>query len=290
MIGIYKIQNLINNKSYIGKSVSIEDRWNKHKSNCFNKNSKSYDFAIYRAMRKYGSENFSFEILEKFDKIDQQFLGEREQYWIKQFDSFYNGYNMTLGGDGRPILEIELDEFVEIYNQTKSLSKTASILGCSVDTVKSRLKIAEVEILEYGNTQIQGSRVPLKGIIQFNKNQEKIQEFNSVFEAAKFIQEEKKLQTSLKAIGGALSKCATGKTKSSYGYIWKYKEEQNFLNFSEKPSRQTLKEEIRFKTFSELARKYQVSVSTICKWCSLYNLPSTKREIKTYSDLEWVNI
>lgn len=46
-------------------------------------------------MNKYGISNFTFEIIEECDK---QSLNEREIYWIEYYDSFHNGYNMTIGG------------------------------------------------------------------------------------------------------------------------------------------------------------------------------------------------
>jgi hypothetical protein len=51
-------------------------------------------------MRKYGINNFSFEILELCPRIK---LNERERYWVKFYDSYYNGYNQTEGGDNAPI-------------------------------------------------------------------------------------------------------------------------------------------------------------------------------------------
>lgn len=96
--GIYKITNLINNKSYIGKSSNIEERWRYHKSN-YN-NSKEYNKILYEAFRKYGIENFSFEIIELLENEYDIKSNEREQYWIDYFNSFHFGYNMTEGGDG----------------------------------------------------------------------------------------------------------------------------------------------------------------------------------------------
>lgn len=63
--GIYKIENLINHKCYIGQSVKIEQRWKNHKITAKNLNDKNYDNPLYRAIRKYGIENFSFEIIEE---------------------------------------------------------------------------------------------------------------------------------------------------------------------------------------------------------------------------------
>lgn len=52
-------------------------------------------------------------------------------------------------------------------------------------------------------------------------------------------------------------------------------------------NRDTLKDLIRNKSFTEIGKIYQVSDNAIRKWCDKLNLPRTKREIKTYSDKEW---
>ena len=85
MIGIYKIENLITNKIYIGQSTSIERRWKDHKNTAFNENDKSYNYPLYKAIRKYGVDNFSFEVLEECE-IEE--LNEKEKFYISKFNSF----------------------------------------------------------------------------------------------------------------------------------------------------------------------------------------------------------
>ena len=87
MIGIYKIINKINGKCYIGQSTQIEKRWSKHKNTSHNQTSKAYDYPLYRAFRKYGIENFSFEILEECSNLE---LNEKEKYWINYYNPEYN--------------------------------------------------------------------------------------------------------------------------------------------------------------------------------------------------------
>lgn len=60
MIGIYKITNTVNNKKYIGQSVNITDRWREHRKRA--NNGTEY---LYQAMRRYGIQNFIFEVVEE---------------------------------------------------------------------------------------------------------------------------------------------------------------------------------------------------------------------------------
>lgn len=98
--GIYLIQNNINKKNYIGKSFDIEKRWKYHKENYQSK--KEYDKPLYRAFRYYGLDNFTFSIIELIDNYNKNVnvVNEREQYWIKFYQGFTDGYNATIGGDG----------------------------------------------------------------------------------------------------------------------------------------------------------------------------------------------
>lgn len=100
--GIYKITNKLNNKCYIGKSNNIENRFNYHKNNY--KCDKEWNKTLYKAFRKYGIENFNFEIIENIQDYDN-INNDREKYWISFYDSYNNGYNETLGGDGEITVE-----------------------------------------------------------------------------------------------------------------------------------------------------------------------------------------
>lgn len=99
--GIYKVTNNINGKIYIGQSVNIYARWNHHKSCCLNSKCHEYNSPFYRALRKYGYENFTFEILEQCDVNE---LDAKEIEYIQRYNSFIyssnsNGYNNSIGGN-----------------------------------------------------------------------------------------------------------------------------------------------------------------------------------------------
>lgn len=90
-------------KSYIGQVMDKppEKRWGMNGSGYTTNNAK-HKFA--NAIRKYGWENFEHEILLKIECEDEEelwfWLDEWECYYIEKYDSFYNGYNSTLGGKG----------------------------------------------------------------------------------------------------------------------------------------------------------------------------------------------
>lgn len=120
IIGIYKITNIINNKSYIGQSTNIERRFKEH---CY----KGYRSRIMLdiAIKKYGKENFTFEVIEE---CEPDKLNERETYWIKYYDTVESGYNSSYGGDfqsrgsnnGRALITEEDVVNIRIaYNQHK---------------------------------------------------------------------------------------------------------------------------------------------------------------------------
>ena len=95
MYCVYKITNLINNKCYIGSSIRVQERWQQHKNVAFNSNHKHYHYPLYQAFRKYGLENFSFEILnDNFNSAIE--MQDYEKNMIIFFNSLSNGYNQTL--------------------------------------------------------------------------------------------------------------------------------------------------------------------------------------------------
>lgn len=99
MIGIYKITNKINNKSYIGQSINIEQRIATHFWAAYKENLPSYNYHLYQAIRKYGKENFEVKILATVPKDKIKLLNELEINFIKQYNSYHNGYNMNEGGN-----------------------------------------------------------------------------------------------------------------------------------------------------------------------------------------------
>lgn len=97
MMTVYK-HTSPSGRSYIGiTKFTIEERFSNHIKSAKNK----CDTSFQKAIIKYGSENFKSEILEVCENLEK--ANKLEKYYIKLFDTFQNGYNMTEGGYGRPV-------------------------------------------------------------------------------------------------------------------------------------------------------------------------------------------
>lgn len=147
MIGIYKIENLINGKVYIGQSVDIKGRWNEHKlvnSRASKDALKRQKYPLYLAFEKYGLDNFSFEVIEECPVEE---LNEKEQFYIKKYNSYIdfpnsNGYNLTLGGDGtRKVTEEQILNILKLWDEGKTTGEIMDILHVEKHAIIKYLKL-----------------------------------------------------------------------------------------------------------------------------------------------------
>jgi len=90
----------ITNKGYTGKTIHFSKRIREHRSDAFNIKYKAYNSHFYRAIRKYGWDNFEWKVLQ--DNIPEQYLLDTEKFYIFLFGTFREGYNDTEGGDQPP--------------------------------------------------------------------------------------------------------------------------------------------------------------------------------------------
>jgi group I intron endonuclease len=90
---IYLITNKVNGQKYVGQTTQqLNKRWKQH---IYESNRMSRK-PIHRAFRKYGVDKFNIKVI---DECDESLLNEREEYWIKHYNTFVEGYNATTGGD-----------------------------------------------------------------------------------------------------------------------------------------------------------------------------------------------
>lgn len=242
---IYKITNLINNKTYIGQTIqNPKDRFYQHKRNSIDDSSKEYNYPLYRAFRKYGVDNFSFEIIE--ENIEQSELCNKEKNYIIFYNSHgEGGYNQTLETTN-PMLNEEVVNKVKqsarervgrrialvnegvIVEKFISLTEAADKYGLSSTKIFAvcqgkqrhtknyvfRFLNEDGEIVEpipqYDTSRHSGAKRSVVGINV--KTNEEI-EFISIAEAQR-------------ATGATnISKVLNGKYTQSAGFKWKYKEE-----------------------------------------------------------------
>ena len=226
MCGIYKIENLINGKIYIGKSINIHKRFKSHINDSFNENKPSYDHLIHKAIRKYGVENFSFDIIERCDEKE---LNEKETYWISFYDCCVldgkeKGYNMTRGGEGSS--SIDINKIHELWDNGLSIKEISDELHYDRHAVSIRIKEYTNYTPEQGKTRkcsiIAKNRQ--KAICQYNLSGEFINEYKSIVEASE--------NTGI----GYRTICSNvqGKTSSAGGFQWAYKDEATPKKYSVK--------------------------------------------------------
>lgn len=143
--GIYKLTSP-SGKSYVGQSIKIESRFLDYKRLKCKDQPK-----IYNALKKYGPNNFQFEILEQCDITS---LDEMEKLYIKRLQSIKNGYNCRLGYSGSPKrigvykgnqnIEFLIDEV--LYTSVGEASKK---LGIPAKTIHNRLRSPNIQFTNY---------------------------------------------------------------------------------------------------------------------------------------------
>lgn len=261
MTGIYKITNLINGKSYIGQSINIEKRFISHKQRAFNKKDRDYNKHLYCSIRKYGLNNFSFEILEECS-IDE--LNDRERYYIIKYNSFLNGYNLTLGGDSS--------------RAKSSKQQIAGIVKDLKTTILSHKDIANkwnvsIEMVQGINTgrywHLDNEKYPLQ-----NRNAQWARRKNLTLDGYIDKKENFCLDCGKKISKNSLRCCSCEGNR---------RKKENILPVI----RDELKDLIRTIPFTTIGKQFNVSDNAVRKWCDKYHLPRTKKEINSYSDEEW---
>lgn len=216
MCGIYKIENLINGKVYIGKSINIQKRFKSHINDSFNENKSSYNHLIHKAIRKYGVENFSFDIIEQCDENE---LNTKEMHWISVYDCCIldgkdKGYNMTRGGDGSS--SVDIGKIYELWDKGLSIIEISEVLHYDRHTVSIRVK-------EYSNYTLEDNKIRKSNLIakfhqkqvyQYSLEGEFIDKYDSIEHASK------QTRVGYRAICSNVQ----GKTQSAGGFQWSYQD------------------------------------------------------------------
>ena len=245
---IYKITNNINNKIYIGQTRLPEPRrWQQHVWHA-NNNPSTDCLLLCQAIQKYGKDNFTREIIEE---VDEEQLNEREQYWIRVYNSTDKaiGYNLSLGGEGHS--KFEDKEIVAAFEKYGSVIEVSRYLNLSREQVSRRLQ---------GMGYITTREIPIK---QYTPDGKLVAIYPTVAEASK--------QTGISASGISSTNALT-----AGGYIWlRDKPDNSIEQYLEKLRLENknlpgieqydFNGELvgEFKTAAEAARALNINVSSI---------------------------
>jgi group I intron endonuclease len=244
MVGIYKIVNKTNNKIYVGQSIDIEERWKQHQWKAFNSNELAYNSAIHSAFRKYGLENFYYEVIEECPPEE---LNEREIYWIEQLQSVVpNGYNILSGGQGESrqtrqlcctkcgkeisrysksglcsscvklILEIPKEDLHNMLVEYEgNFTQVGKLYGLSDNAIRKKCENYDLPTHSADYKVAPTPKKPYeRAVKQIDvKTGKVIQIFCSANEAARSLG---------KAKGNHITEVCKGKGKTAHGYKWEY--------------------------------------------------------------------
>jgi predicted GIY-YIG superfamily endonuclease len=218
-IGIYKIENLINGKIYIGQSIDIEKRWSVHKAE-LNRNYHCNNH-LQNAWNKYGEENFEFVIIEECDNSQ---LNEREIYWIDKYGSYINGYNLTSGGGNtesfsKPVIQFDCNgnELCRFLSVSEAETSTNICYSQISECCCNKRKTAGGYIWQYADgftaiSQWHFDARTRRKIKQLTMDRQLINIFPNSAEA--------------KRVTGvcdtSIIRCCHGKLKTAGGYIWRF--------------------------------------------------------------------
>lgn len=192
---IYGWYCIVTDKWYIGQTIDEQGRFKRHIDDAINKKDNIH---FHRALRKYGLDNWVYCILES--NILKVNLNLKEQEWIEYYDSFYNGYNLTLGGRKNTIFSEESRRKLSKSHKGK---KTWNSGKTNIYSNETRRKMSESH-----KGKPCGHPRPVN---KYDLNGNYIRTYNSIAEAK--IQNHK---------CSNIVKVCRGERKQTGGFIWKY--------------------------------------------------------------------
>lgn len=244
LCGIYKIENKINGKVYIGQSVNIKKRIYMHRYKAYNeKEKRTYDLYLYAAIRKYGKENFLYTIIEQCDK---KLLNDREQYWIKYYKSNQkeHGYNLSDGGNS-------------IYIQNAKANSNITIKKNKISKVKDLLLNSDLSIKEIAKE----CNITKQSVTNINRGHS-------------WFQEDIKypIRNTREKTVYYCSKCGVPVSSKKSKLCRKCDAEHQHKIRGHFTDIETFKKDLDNYGLRELSKKYNVSEQTIYRWSKKYNL------------------
>ena len=141
LCSIYCFTNLINGKKYIGSTIQAPNvRYNQHIYNVGHDGTHQYEYPLYCAIRKYGIENFKFEVIFQTECSEEE-IRLIEADYIHEFNTLApNGYNQTTN-TLHPINAIET--YAKMSNTKRELAKKVALVDENNNIIKVFRSIAD---------------------------------------------------------------------------------------------------------------------------------------------------
>jgi len=251
---IYLIINKINDKKYIGKtSRPLSKRIAEHKydSQIYSNKNKTY---LHRAMNKYGFDNFEFNILEKIQSDNlKEFndeLNKLEIYYINKFNTYNNGYNITLGGDGCCGYEISEEHKRAVSKAHKGIplsddhkAKIKLFMSSDKNPNIGRIPSEESKVKQSNSMRgkLLGEKNPMHGKKRPDLSERNLKGSIKVCQIDLQTNQLIRIWDSLREIQrvtgfnrSCISDCCKDKTKQSHGFLWRYYDD--YINKKENES------------------------------------------------------
>lgn len=142
---VYKCYCELTNKYYIGITITdLENRKSQHIREAFNPSTENYNCHFHRAIRKYGKDSFTWDIILNLSCTNKEdliySLKNLEIKYVDQYNSYDNGYNSTRGGDTITIIEKPVDVYDidgNLINTFSSRKAAGDFYNLSEDTVSA---------------------------------------------------------------------------------------------------------------------------------------------------------
>ena len=210
---IYLVKNQQNKIIYIGQQIGTKPITQY----------KGSGLLLNRAYKKYGEDKFKRELIE-YCNIEE--LNIKEQYYINLYNTkFPHGYNLTEGGEGMKGYQYS-DNQKQNISKAKIGQKYPSEHGKKIKQAKLgkkrdqetinkiiKTKAAKHNLQPNLNLKGQYKSNSQKSIIQYNMQNELLNEYQSAQEAGRCLEKS----------GNSIADCASGRQTTAYGFIWKYK-------------------------------------------------------------------
>lgn len=201
---IYKATCLISNRAYIGQTKRTLDKRRKEHEQM------KGDYSFHKALKKYGLDNFVWEIIEECP--DDQ-LDSREIYWVNYYNTYYEGYNSTKGGDNANSLDN--------WRQTHEKEVQQNALNGLKYAQQYRQKFPEEFSKQLTKAREKAIQSCSKKVCCVELNII----FNSLSEAERWSQTSQN-PNGRRCAHQHISKVCSGKRKTAGGYTWKYIKEE----------------------------------------------------------------